>query len=171
MIPYQASPAVHGRALAKEAWIVFSVDTWFKHHEFSSYRAYVLPDTSERPIDATRRGNCWIPRSPDGFTLGNSRVFAAIGVPLMEAEQINEFYTDPRGDVPFVKNWDLSRLTALVGPDKATTHMQCVPAVYKVQEFHASFTIDGNRVDAWFKDAARQEALRVKGTSITATRS
>jgi hypothetical protein len=150
---------------------VFSVNTWFKQHEFSSYRAFILPDTVEKPVNAEKRGNCWMSRSPDGFTLGNTLVFAAIGIPLMEAEQINEFYTNIRCDVPFVKDWDLSRLTLLVGPDKATTHMQCVPAIYKVQEFHAGFTIDGNPVDSWFKDTAQQEARRVSGTSIAATTS
>nr|MDO8087979.1 hypothetical protein [Candidatus Sigynarchaeum springense] len=154
-----------------EARVVFSVDAWFKQHDFSSYRAYILPDTCDKPSDATRRGNCWMPRSPDGFTMGNCHVFAAIGVPLVEAEHINEFYTSPRSDVPFIKDWDLSRMTVLVGPDKATAHLQCIPAVYKVQEFHGSFTMDGNQVDTWFKDAARQVAMRVKGTSIVATRS
>ncbi|MEX2728807.1 MAG: hypothetical protein Q6353_016240 [Candidatus Sigynarchaeum springense] len=154
-----------------EARVVFSVDAWFKQHDFSSYHAYLIPDTSEKPSNAMKRGNCWMSRSPDGFTIGNSHVFAAIGIPLMEAEQINEFYTNPRNDVPFIKDWDLSRMTALVGPDKATAHLQCIPAVYKIQEFHASFTLDGNLVDTWFKDAPRQVAMRVKNTSIVATRS
>jgi hypothetical protein len=52
----------------------FSVDAWLKQHEFSSYHTYVLPDTEGKPWNATRRGNSWVPRSPDGFTLGNSRV-------------------------------------------------------------------------------------------------
>ncbi|NMC07707.1 MAG: hypothetical protein GYA24_21010 [Candidatus Lokiarchaeota archaeon] len=151
------------------AWIVFSVDKWFKQHEFSSYHAFIIPDTEEKPVNATKRGNCWISRGPDGFTLGNHHVFAAIGVPLVEAEHINEFYTNPRMDVPFVKEWDLSCMSLLAGPDKATAHLQCIPAIFKVQAFHASYLVDGMHAATWFKDAARQEARRVKNTRITAT--
>nr|MDO8112496.1 hypothetical protein [Candidatus Sigynarchaeota archaeon] len=148
---------------------MFSVDEWLKDKEFSSYFAYALPDSSERPKNSIRDGNRWISKAPDGFTLGNSRMFAAIGVPLMDAEHINHFYTSDRNDIPFIKEINLANLSLLVGPDKATAHLQNLPAVYKVQDFDVSYNVDGQQFRAAPNEMPWQESRRVKNTAIIST--
>nr|MDO8119142.1 hypothetical protein [Candidatus Sigynarchaeota archaeon] len=138
----------------------FSVDDWERRRSFSSYSSYILPDTEKKPENATRRGNSWVPRSPDGFTIGNSKMFAAIGVPIMDIEHIHEFYTTEDFSIPFIKDFNVARLTHLVGPDKKTVHLQNLPNVFKVQDFNIMYAVDGETCFYPAANAMYQEGKR-----------
>lgn len=146
-----------------------SVLEWTRSRTFSSLATYHLPDTHARPNDATRVGNSWIPRAPDGFTTGNTMMFAAVGVPCIDAEQVYSFYSGDM-DQPLVQRVDHGVLNLLVGPDKATVHLQHGLTVFKVQGVSVASTCHGARSRFEPGRAPFSDARRVRGTGIISTR-
>ena len=148
---------------------LFSVDAWTRNKKFSDYTSFILPDGEDKPSNAIKRGNAWVPVSPDGYTIGNSKIFVAIGMPPTDIEHIHNFYTNSSLKIPFINEFNCARVSLLMGPNKDYYHLQNIPAVWKVQDFQLCYEIENEILDIPCSDINYQTSRRVSNTSIIHT--
>jgi hypothetical protein len=105
----------------------------------SSFYAYDLvdhPEWNHKPEGSILKDGRWVPERPDGLTIGNKEVFAAIGIPDLTAEMVNEFYA---GNGNYSYSINPSKMSFLVGPHKSFNHLRVLYNNIKYQDFHLTY--------------------------------
>jgi hypothetical protein len=132
----------------------------------SSFYAFDLndqPQWDERPPGAILVNGRWVPESPDGLTIGNREVYAAIGVPELLPEYIHEFY---QGSGNYEYHIYPSRMSLLVGPNKYYTHLKSLFTTRKFQDFLLHYTRNEKIVQTTLALAENKKLFRIRETPI-----
>ncbi|MBD3188046.1 hypothetical protein GF325_14510 [Candidatus Bathyarchaeota archaeon] len=145
-----------------------NIKQWLEGKEMSMYRVFSIPEHSQPPHGAIKRGDRYIPVSPDGYTLGNEEIFAAVGIPLIDMERVYQFYQEPGNDASFLPPINVLALSTLYGPRKEQIHFRNLPTVWKIQDFQFRFK-EGDKFMSMHPAKMVQISSRIKGTSIIAS--
>ena len=134
--------------------------------EYSSYYAYDLPDKpewGEKPAGAVVCKGRWVPDRPDGITVGNREIYAALGIPELTAEQVYEYYS---GSGEYNYHINPSRISMLVGPRKEHTFCKILFNNFKAIDYFCEYTQNGETTRKLLSQFERKKLYRVLKTPM-----